>query len=178
MAVTPLFNASKDELLKRVRMDTASASVQVAIDGIIQEVRLGFFSKLTKERATQIAAYELVDNPTDDDQIIRVEAAVAEANWVAYLIAGRFPMYMLDGTVVARQNWNDEPLTRDSAAIATYRRELKAQVDSAIASMTDPVVENGGGVKCSLNGSPEPYLNSENFPGLSNGYGSAITGRI
>lgn len=178
MAVIPLFNASKDALLKRVRMDTASASVQVAIDGIIQEVRLGFFFKLTKERVIQVAAYDLVDNPTDDDQIIRVEAAVAEANWVAYLIAGRFPMYMLDGTIVARQNWNDEPLTRDSAAISSYRKELKAQVDGAIAKLAVPVDENGGDVKCSLNGSSEPYLNSENFPGLSTGYGTATTGRF
>jgi len=178
MAVTPLFNASKDDLLKRVRMDTASASVQVAIDGIIQEVRLGFFSKLTKERAIQIAAYDLVDNPVDDEQITRVEAAVAEANWVAYLIAGRFPMYLLDGTISARQNWNDEPLTRDGTAISAYRKELKAQVDNAIAGLSIPPDENGGDVKCSLNGSPEPYLNSENFPGLSTGYGTAVSGRL
>ena len=117
MAVAPLFNDTKDALLKRIRMSTASDTVMEAVDGIIQEVRLAFFSALDKTRALQIAGYSLVDNPETDEEILRVSAATAEANWVAYLIAGRFPMLMLDGTVTVRQDWNDEPLTRDATAI-------------------------------------------------------------
>jgi hypothetical protein len=157
-------------------MSTASAVVLEAIDGIIQEVRTGFFFTITQERAVQIAAYELVDNPLNTEQILRVEAAIAEANWTAYLVAGRHAMYLLDGTVEARQNWNDEPLVRDATAINAYRRELKSQVDSTLARLADPVKENGGEAKCSLNGPDTPYLISENFPGLSGGYGTSVIG--
>lgn len=171
MAVAPLFNETKDALLKRIRMSTASETVLEAIDGIIQEVRLAFFSALTKERALEIAGYSLVDNPESDEEVLRVSAATAEANWVAYLIAGRFPMLMLDGTVTVRQDWNDEPLTRDATAVAIYRKELKASVDVAIGEMKSPVADNSGSVKASAIGAEEPYLISENFIGLTNGRG-------
>jgi len=171
MAVAPLFNDTKDALLKRIRMSTASDTVMEAVDGIIQEVRLAFFSALDKTRALQIAGYSLVDNPESDEEILRVSAATAEANWVAYLIAGRFPMLMLDGTVTVRQDWNDEPLTRDATAITLYRKELKASVDSAIGEMKSPVADNSGSVKATAVGPEDPYLISENFIGLTNGRG-------
>jgi hypothetical protein len=177
MAVEPLFNADKDSLLKRIRMSTVSDTVAEAVDGIIQEVRLGFFAKLGKERSLQVAGYSLVDNPSSDEEILRVSAATAEGNWVAYLISGRFPMLLLDGTMAIRQDWNDEPLTRDATAIQMYRKELKAAVDAAIGELAEPVSENSGDVKVSLNGSEEPFLISENFVGLTSGYGAAVTGR-
>jgi len=68
MAVEPLYNATLETLLQRARIESANDTQTVAlVHQTVTEVRLGFFSKLTKDRAKDIATYSLVDNPDSDN---------------------------------------------------------------------------------------------------------------
>ncbi len=158
MAVDPLYNASKESLLNRVRMATADDTQTLAlIDQTITEVRLGFYRKLTKERATLIAGYSLVDNPTSDQEILKAGAAYTEALWVTLLLAQRLPHLFMDNSASVGDAWNDEQLTRDTMK-KEYLDALKASVDEGIAMLEAPPNENSGAVKSSSIKNDKPCM--------------------
>jgi hypothetical protein len=177
MAVEPLYNESKDDLLTRVRIKTADEEQTLAlVDQVIQEVRLGFFSALGKDRAKEIAAYSYSDNPDTDQEILRVNGAVTEANWVTYLLVQRLPViYMADRGATSDQ-WNEEPLTRDSGYIEEFLKNLKEEIDKGLGQLEEPVNANSGAVKSSLNLPDDSYIVTEEFKGLPSGRNTTYYG--
>lgn len=168
MAVAPLFNASMDSLLKRVRMSSADDEDTLAlIDQTVSEVRLGFFRRIGTARALTVASYTLADNPTTDNEILRVGAANTEALWVTMLLIQRLPNLFMDNRASTRDAWNDEQLTRDSSGQSQYLKYLQAQVDEGVVALTDPsTADSSGSPKASLIKASEPNLVFENFAGL------------
>lgn len=170
MAVEPLYNESKIDLMSRARLSSVDDEDTLElIDQTIQEVRLGFFSSLGKDRAKTIAGYSFSDNPDSDEEILRVSAAATEANWLRYLLIQRLPTLLMAAESNVRENWNEEPLTRDSAYLKDYLKELKEEIDKGLGSLEEPENTNAGSVKSAYNVPEETYLNSAHFKGLSGG---------
>ena len=167
MAVEPLFNADLETLLNRVRIETADDAQTLAlIYQSVNEVRLGFYSKLTTARALTIAGYPLEDNPTSDNAILRSTGANTEALWVTWLLAQRLPWTSMDNSASTADAWNDEQLTRDAKGLQEFLDALKLQIDEGIASLEEPPDENAGATKASSIAPDEDDLIFERFPGL------------
>src|SRR6056297_3604562 len=148
MAVEPLYNEDLDTLLKRARIATADDDQTLAlVHQTVTEVRLGFYSKLGKTRATDIAGYSLVDNPTSDEEILRAGAANTEALWLTWLLAQRLPHLFMDNSASTGDMWNEEQLTRDTKVQKEYLGNLKAQIDVGLGMLEDPENETTGAVK-------------------------------
>ena len=112
MAVEPLYTTTKDDFLKKIRLATATSEQTLAVvDVAISQVRVGFFSALTSDRALEIAAFADSDNPTTDEEVLKSTAAVAEVLWVTATLIELLPNIFMEGEVEARQNWNEEPLS-------------------------------------------------------------------
>jgi hypothetical protein len=151
MAVEPLFNASRDVLLKRARIKTADDEQTLAlIDQSMTEVRVGFYRAIGGTRSALIAGYTLVENPTTDQEILRAGAAYTEALWLTWLLAQRLPHLFMDNRASTGDMWNQEQLTRDTKAHTEYLNNLKAQIDEGLGMLMEPEPDNAGPVKASL----------------------------
>lgn len=167
MAVEPLYNTDRDTLLKRVRIETADDEQTVAlIDQTINEVRLGFYRKLTSARALTIAGYSLVENPVTDEQILRATGANTEALWVTWLLAQRLPYLFMDNSSSVGDAFNDEQLTRDSSGIQEFLDMLKAQIDEGLGALADPAVDDSGTVKAASISNDTDFDPFETYRGL------------
>ncbi len=167
MAVNPLYTATKDGFLTKIRLKTAQSEQTLAVvDVAISRVRLGFFKALTSERAIEIAGFADSDNPTTDDEVLKSTAAVAEALWVTAMLIELLPHVFMEGNADAQQVWNEEPLTRDAKELSAYRQSLMGQVTDLLGALEEPVNDNSGPVKASTSGRPVPFLIFNNSPGL------------
>jgi hypothetical protein len=177
MAVEPLYNVDKETLLNRVRIETADDSQTLAlIDQTITEVRLGFFSRLTKSRAQEIAGYPLVDNPLSDEEILRATAANTEALWVTWYLAQRLPYLFMDNSGSVNDAFNDEQLTRDTQ-LKEHLDALKDQIDQGLGDLVLPPDENTGATKSDLIKNETTYKPFSSFKGLyPYGHNTSISG--
>jgi hypothetical protein len=168
MAVEPLYNADLETLLNRVRIETADDAQTLAlIHQSVNEVRLGFYSKLGTARATTIAGYPLVDNPTSDNEILRAGGANTEANWLTWLLAQRLPWTSMDNSASTADSWNDEQLTRDAKGLKEFLDALKILIDEGLADLMEPPEENSGASKASsITNDDAPDLIYDRFLGL------------
>ncbi len=166
MSVNPLYTAVKSDFLDKIRLSTAKSDQTLAvIDVAISKVRIGFFKALTSDRAIEIAGFTAADNPTTEEEILHSTASVAEVLWVTSSLIELLPNVFMEGEVEARQNWNDEPLSRDSVWLIKYKRGLDAQVQAMLGQLEEPVNDNTGPVKVNLTGRTEPFIIAANHPG-------------
>lgn len=158
MAVEPLFNADLDSLLKRVRIETADDEQTLAlVYQAISEVRIGFYRSITSARALTVAGYPLVENPTTDEEILRVTGANTEANWVTWLLAQRLPYLFMDNRASVQDSWNEEQLTRDSAGLSEFLDALKGEIDKGLGDLEEPPSEDSGPTKASSISNTDSY---------------------
>lgn len=163
--VAPLFNTDLLTLYKRVRVDTVDDNNTGAlIEQAVTEVRLGFYNRLGRTRAQTIAGYAIVDNPSTDEEGLRALAAAAEAIWLMWLLLQRLPHLFLDNKASVGDDWNDVPLTRDTADEDMLNR-LKAQLDEYIGMLADPAFV-GGATKITSIANESPRLLADIHPGL------------
>ena len=146
MAVAPLFIATKDALLKQLRLSSTTDSDGLAIiDGAIQEVRLGFFDCLDDDRVVEILTFASEDNPDTDDKRTRTRAEKTEVMWVRILLITRLPNFFLDSSGNLPQVFNEEGLTREPRPDAKTRElsRLNAELIKSIELLK-------GGVECTI----------------------------
>lgn len=172
MAVEPLYCSSMDSLKSKLRLsDTSDPDTLAVLDEIVLEVRLGFFAKLTRERAQAIALIPLVDNPVTTDDILRARGASTEAVWCLYILAKRLPYSVIDANNKLLDRWNDEQQFRVGELSDRYLNSLKKQIDSGIALMKDVVSTQPFEHKSSLITNPEnPGILCDGWGGLSHGH--------
>ena len=165
MAVEALFNATYEDLLKRARIETAEEEQTVALVNMsVSEVRIGFYKTLGSDRVAEIQGYALVENPSTDEEILRADAANIEALWLTYLLLPRLPNLFMAGGSLVNQNWNEEPLTRDSENLQEFLDRLKEQIDSGLSDLVeDPDDYQSQTVRASSIGADEPYLLKDNY---------------
>jgi len=175
VAVEPLFNADRETLLKRVRIETADDEQTLElIDQAMSEVRIGFYRAITSARAATIAGYTLVDNPTSDEEVLRATGANTEANWLTWILAQRLPYLFLDNRASTQDAWNEEQLTRDASGLEEFLDDLKAQIDIGLGDLMEPPSEDSGPVKAASLAPDEPFKPFTTFRGLYP-YGTTIT---
>lgn len=166
MAAQPLYYSTLEALLTVVRISPADdANTIAAVDQAVRDVRLGLFSRLGRDRAKAIATLPLVVNPDTSDEILRAQAASAEALWLTLLLIQRLPTLFLDNSSSVNDAFNDEPITRDSIHLAQSKKAIQGQLDDLLNDMADDTSNLSGSVRSSLNGPETPYLNSEHFIG-------------
>lgn len=170
MAVTPLFS-TREALLNRIRMATTQdAQTLAVVDMAITDVRVGFYGVLGNARTLAIAAYASSENPVTDEEIKKATAALAEALWITALLVDTLPAMFLENAAKVRDEFNDEPLTRDAGAIARYKNSLMSRVNKMLGMLQDPTV-SGGDFQCFSTGAVDedgqsaPYLLRDNFIG-------------
>lgn len=130
--VVPLFVADMDLLRSRLRLSgTASPDALSMIDFAVQRVRVGFYSSLTEQQITDIAASPSVPNPTTQAQAMRSLAEAVEVLWVRYILMQELPHMFMDGSGRVLKDWNEEGLTRDSGSRA-YEKMLESLWDQIL----------------------------------------------
>lgn len=165
--VEPLYNADLATLLKRARISTADDEQTLAlVHQTVTEVRMGFYSKIGKDRATTIASYTLSDNPTTDQEILKASAAATEANWLTWLLAQRLPHLFMDNKASTGDMWNEEQLTRDTQTSKEFLDRLKSHIDEALADLKEPVPDQKGPIKAASIAPDDPCMQYDNFAGL------------
>lgn len=165
MAVEPLYNTKADLLLKIRLSDVPSNQTNAVIDMVISQVRVGFFSKITKDRAIKIAAFTPADNPTTENEILYATASIAEGLWVTALLYDLLPTLFMESADETQQNWNDEPLSRDAKQLTKAKQALLSQVDKLLGDLEVPVNDDTGSVKVFSTGRKEPFILHDNFIG-------------
>lgn len=168
MAVESLFNASREDLLKRVRINKADDEATLAlVDMSISEVRTGFYSQLGTERIAFILGGSLVENPVMPAELLRATAANTEALWLTWLLAPRLPYLFMDNKASVGDAFNDEPLTRDSnAGQKRFLDNLKSQVDIGLSVLKDAKGSEAGLFKAASIGPDHSDMLFERFRGL------------
>lgn len=133
MAVEPLFNQNRTQLLRKLRLSGAiSPDAASAIDAAIQGVRVRIYDRLGEERVTTIKATTLTDNPTDSTGIIRLKAAVLEEKWVRYELMRSMPVIFHDSDGESLAAWNNEDFAIRGRGSDTKEAELeRLQADIA-----------------------------------------------
>jgi hypothetical protein len=160
MAIETLFNESYEALLKRARIESATEEQTVSLVNMsVSEVRIGFYKTLGTERVDEIVAIPWTENPSTEDDILRVSAANIEALWLTYLLLPRLPNNFMSSAHLTSQQWNEDPLSRDSDGMQNYLDALKQQIDSGLADLVeDPDDYESKTVRASSVGPEEPYL--------------------
>ena len=166
MAVAPLYAASLSALMTKVRVETASdAQTVAAIHQAITDVRIGFYRQLGRERAQEISAFAIEENPVSDEGTLRSTAMSAEVIWLTILLITRLPVLFMDNKASVADVFNDEPLTRDATALQSTLDDLKSQLTELLDELADDDSNIKGAGRASLNGPATTYLNSEHRVG-------------
>jgi hypothetical protein len=137
---------------------------------LMLDVRMRIYTQLGSARALEIAAYTTEENPTSETGILKGIAAVAESLWVMALLIDHLPVMVLENSSKVRDDFNDEPLTRDASGLAKYRDRLMARVDAMIGQLKSPAEDSGDFKVFSCgavdeNGVPAPVILADNFIG-------------
>ena len=167
MAIEPLYN-SKSEVLQNIRMsDTSDADTLVMIDQAIADVRLGFYRRLTLDRALELAALPTVENPTTINETLRGVAESVEINWVNHVLITKLPAMFIETQFSIQENFDDVPLTRDSASLQKFLATLWSSIETGLGLLIIPVNDNAGDYQAFSNGRPTLHLLGQNTVGLT-----------
>lgn len=115
MAQTPLFVKDLDTLKAGLRLSGVSQTDPgVMILGAMSKARIKFTDRLPVPRIQQILAIAEVDNPLTPDEILRTRASQCEVMICRLLLMRAMPVLFMDSSGAARQDWNENPLARES----------------------------------------------------------------
>lgn len=114
MAVAPLFLATMDALKGRLRLAGVGSTddTQPLIDGATRKVRAMFYARLGTSRVTSLVALPSVENPTDDNGILRALAEEVEEKWVWVQLARVLPLKFYDNSGDDLEQHNAEGIFR------------------------------------------------------------------
>ena len=130
--IVPLFVATRNLLLERLRLKGASSTAaQAIVDEAIESVRVDLYSKLSKAIVDEILAITYVPNPTTTDGIRRARANRLETLMVKVYLLRRMPVLFIDTTDKDDEIWNEEGLTRHLSpeAIEAAVNALQTTID-------------------------------------------------
>lgn len=139
-SIGPLFMADMDSLKARLRLSGAAADDALAIiDHAVQQVRVGFYSRLSSNRISTLRATSSVENPTETNQVLRSLAEQTEVMWVRYELMQQLPNMFIDGSGNTQTTWNQEGLTREIRP--AEKEEILARLWSRIQSFLNQLAK-------------------------------------
>jgi hypothetical protein len=170
MAVTPLY-IDKATLISKLRLSaTIDTDTLAVVDTAISQVRASFFSRLTSAGALAIVDYTVNENPTTFNEYIRSLAATTEVLWTSYHLICLLPAMHLETQFAIKNNFDDQPLTRDAPALRQYMDELMAMIEKNLGilfAVLNPDTEGSSGFFQSFScGAEEPFIIGDNHIGL------------
>ncbi len=113
-SVGPLFVPDMATLKARLRLTGAAASDALAIiDQAVQQVRVGFYSRLPQFRIDFLRNTASIENPTEKAQVLRALAEQTEVAWVRHTLMQELPTLFIDGSGNTQHIWNQEGMTRE-----------------------------------------------------------------
>lgn len=169
--VIPLFQ-TRIEVLKVIRMYTAvDEQTNALMDHAITDVRLEFYNALGSDRVVQIQGYYSIANPVTEEELVKTSAKLAEAYWVMYKLIPLLPVNFLENNYNVRENFNEEPLTRDATAVEKLQATLLAVINTNLNRLMEPAIVGDGTFDTAVTqredteGDADPYIVAENFIG-------------
>lgn len=159
----PLFVTDLATMKMELRLSgiDSTADVDRQLKSAIQEVRVGFYSRLGLTRTNELAAIAYVENPTTEDPILRAIAYQTEVKWVWCALSARLPMLFMDGSAGDRQFINEEGTFRevDPGELQRERDNAKAQIDEWLCLLSgDCELGDGDGANVYLPGAQTPRI--------------------
>jgi hypothetical protein len=165
MAIEPLYN-DKSVLISKLRMSiTQDADTLAVVDTAISQVRSSFFARLTLSRAMEIVGYTQTDNPTTAEENLRSLAGVTEVLWVSWFLIQMLPAMHLETQYAIKNDFGDQPLTRDAPSLQKYMNSLYATIQKNLGLLIVPEEPTSGDVKAFSTGAVTPVLIADNFIG-------------
>lgn len=115
MAVTPLFSADMAALKAGLRLTGVPTGMDAEkmIDDATESARTFFHRRLGTDRVTEILAIGLVQNPTTENEVLRVQARLTEIKVIKLDLMKRLRLLFIDSSSRVDQAWNTEGLLRD-----------------------------------------------------------------
>lgn len=111
-----------DTLKARLRLAGAT-NASAVIDQAVEDVRVGFYRRLTAETVTTLLAIAYSEAPTTDDEVKRSLANYAEVKWVRKELLRTLPTLFMDTAGKANSLWNEE---------AGFQRPFQSQINKEI----------------------------------------------
>lgn len=169
--VEPIF-LTRAELLAAIRLSTAADAQTVAlIDSAIQDVRAELYTNLGIVRVTEILTYSVNENPTVANELIRLQARLCETQWNTLKLVKLLPVSFLENEHTVHETFNEEPLTRDSTALAEFCGRLEKSVQRLL-NLIRSIPTGDGSFMSSVigkqdsDGDVDVYSVNKNFIGL------------
>lgn len=156
MAATPFFVPSLAVLKQRLRLSGAQQTdAEEIIQEAVRKARGRIFGSLGASTANTIKALPLVEDPTTDDGIKRMNAVSLEVLIVKLFLLCDLPLLFMDTSGIVKQSWNEEGLTRnlDFDSIQELKNLLNSQIEDLLAELVDDS-DSGGSVTATTFG---PY---------------------
>jgi len=137
MAILPLFNATVESVKARLRLQGVAATDpgQPLIEGAVQAVRVGFYRQIEQAQINVLLSYSSVENPTNEQEVLRQLAEVTELKWIRYELMRSMPMLFMDSAAGTQQAWNDEGIFR-GMGVAERDAELKRLWSEIVQSLS------------------------------------------
>lgn len=167
MAVEALFNSTYTDLVTKARIQSATDDQTTALVNMaVSEVRVGFYKELGADRVSEILSNPMVDNPSTEGELLRVNASNTEVLWLTYLLLPRLPTNYMSSAHLTSMSFNEEPLTREADNIKKNLELLKSQIDSGLAALVAvPEDYESKTFKATYSVSSPVQLIGDTFPG-------------
>lgn len=134
----PLFISDLDTLKSKLRLSGATEEDTLAlVDLALSQVRISLFDALGADRITELLAIEPAVNPLTADEITRAKADLVEVLWVRLHLLRKLPTLFMDAAGSARQNWNEEGLTRNmgQSDLENEIRRLEEEIANLLSTL-------------------------------------------
>lgn len=169
-SVDPLFQ-SRTNLLTTIRLNTMNDEQTIAlVNQAMTDVRVEFYEELGAARVTEILGFTDATNPTSENEIIRARAKITECYWVTYKLVPLLPMLFMETSHNVNENFNEEPLTRDSDEVKEFMDHLWKMVQKGLGAIASPAEVVDSDTAAAVTGAAvnntNPYIVSEQFVGL------------
>lgn len=125
---SPLFAASRSELLRPLRLSNTlnqpGSDVEEIIDEGIQYARLRLRRGLGADVITSLLSISFTETPTTDDQYRRAAANLAESLALKIALFRRLPVLFMGVSGIRDRVWNEE---------GAYREKASTEIEALIA---------------------------------------------
>ena len=127
----PLFVADLDTLKKQLRLSGVPVSNEDALavlNDAILRARLAFYRRLGEQRVTDLLAITFLENPVDNDTLLRALANTVEVRLVWVELLRRMPQAWMDASGDVNRRWNEEAPVREKSSRQS-ETEIKRLLD-------------------------------------------------
>lgn len=131
MAVNTLFIANMGTLEAALRLSgvPAGSDAKSIIDEGVLQARMSFVKALTQARVTTIRGYAYTDDPSTEEENLRMLANLTESMLVRLHLMRTLPVLFMDSAEKDEQAWNEEGIFRNKSPFDLEREKVALRED-------------------------------------------------